>query len=344
MDWKKLALGVLLGSTLAVTGCGDDDGGTDGGGTDATTDSGGGGTPLPGECADGECIFVVNELAIPDVTVMGGVETTQGFNIDGRVSDDTDAQGCFQPDFTSPDGREGIDNQLATLKPTLAGFIGDLDMTISDALADGSVILLMELTGAESTDDSDVGLNLYLGEVPGGGAPMLADGKIAAGQTFDINPASVDSSGNPLVSVPASTVGGRVTAGPLDLPLTLAVDASTSITLNIRNASVQATVGDGTLTDGIIGGELNIDELVAIATGLGGGVDEGTIRTVLEPIADLNPNGDMVCQSVSVGLTFAGVDAIKGAIASPPPDMDAGTADAGPGDAGAADAGVGDGG
>lgn len=321
MDWKKWALSVLLGSTLAVTGCGDDDGGgTDAGGTD----TGGGmdattGTPLPGDCAAGECVFVVNDLAIPDVMVMGGAEIAQGFNLDDRVSDETDIQGCMQPDFMSPDGREGIDNQLATLKPSLSGFVGDLDMTISDALADGSVILLMELSGADSTEDPDVTLNLYLGEVPGGGAPMLADGKIAPGQTFDIDPVSVDASGNPLVSVPAATVGGRVTAGPLDLPLTLAIDATTTVTLNIRQATVEATVTDGALTDGIIGGELGIDEIVSLAEELGaGGVDPGTIRGILEPIADLNPDAEGICQSVSVGLTFGAVSAMKGMVAMPP--------------------------
>ncbi len=316
MDWKKLALGVLLGSSLTVTGCGGDDGGgtTDGGGgMDAST-----GSPLPGDCADGECVFVVNDLIIPDVMVSGGMEIVQGFNLDDRVSDDTDAQGCYQPDFTSPDGRTGIDNQLSTLKPTLASFVGDLDMSISDALADGSVILLMELMGADSTDDPDVTLNLYLGEVPGGGAPMLADGKIAPGQTFDINPASLDDSGNPIVSVPGSTVAGRITAGPLDLPLTLAIDATTSVTLNIRKATIEATITDGALTNGIIGGELSIDEIVMLAGQLGGGsIGEDTIRGTLGNVADLNPDGDGVCQSVSVGLTFGSVSAMKGAVAMP---------------------------
>ena len=73
MDLKKLAWGLLLGSSMVFTGCGDDDGvGMDGGGADSGGDAAVDPVPLPGECADGECIFVTNELIIPDVAVMGG--------------------------------------------------------------------------------------------------------------------------------------------------------------------------------------------------------------------------------------------------------------------------------
>ena len=244
-----------------------------------------------------------------------GVEIADGFDVDGRVSDETDAEGCNIPDFTGTDGRMGVDNQLASLKPTLDSFIdGGLDATISESLADGSIILLMELTGADSTEDDSVSLNILLGQVPGGGTPMLgADGKLAAGQTFDVDPASVDASGNALVSVPARMEDGQLIAGPLDLPLSIPVDATTVLTLNIRQAGVEANVVDGALTSGLIGGELIIMELIDTVIAIGGdGVPIDVVRSTLESVADLSPDVDGICQSLSIGMVFGGVDAIKG--------------------------------
>ncbi|MEM9073397.1 MAG: hypothetical protein AAGE52_33135 [Myxococcota bacterium] len=304
MDLKKLAWGLLLSSSLVMVGCGDDDGG--GGGTDAGggTDSGGGDMPLPGECADGACDFVVNNLVIPDVAVMGGAEVADGFNVDGRESDETDAEGCNIPDFTGSDGRTGVDNQLASLKPTLDSFVdGGLDATIDGALADGSIILLMRLTGADTTNDSDVMLSVGLGEVPGGGAPMLGgDGRLAPGQTFD--------AGDVAVPVSARTEGGILRAGPLNLPLSIPFDETTSIDLNINSAEVEANVTATGLSNGLIGGELIIEELITTVMAVAGdGIPIDVVRNTLESVADLSPDADGVCQSVSVGIVFDAVPA-----------------------------------
>lgn len=318
MHLRKLAFAALLTSSLVFVGCGDDsspgtDGGTDTGGDDGGDLDSGPAGPLPGECADGECIFVANDVVIPDVALMGGVEVANGFDIDDRVSDTSDVQGCQIPDFTAPDGREGIDNQLASLKPTLDGFIdGGLDATIETALADGDLILLMELTGAESTDDATVMLNLYLGQTVDGGPPMLDGGMIAAGQTFNLDPASVNGDGSPMVSVPASTVAGAVQAGPIDIPLAFPLDETTTLTLNIRSASVSADVTAGALANGLIGGELIIDELITTVMAIGGDLPIEVIQSTLESVADLSPDGDGVCQSLSVGIEFGAVDAVKG--------------------------------
>lgn len=321
MHLRKLAFAALLTSSLVFVGCGDDDdGGTDGGMVDSgpggddggDVDSGPSG-PLPGECADGECIFVTNSVVIPDVDLMGGVEVANGFDIDMRVSDTGDVEGCMIPDFTAPDGREGIDNQLASLKPTLNGFIdGGLDATIEGALSDGDLILLMELTGAESTDDSDVTLSLFLGQTTDGAPPMLEGGSIAAGQTFNLDPASVNPDGSAVVSVPASTVAGSLAAGPIDIPLAFPLDETTTLTLNIRSASVSADIQAGALANGIIGGELIIDELITTVMAIGGDLPISVIQSTLESVADLSPDGDGVCQSLSVGIEFGAVDAVKG--------------------------------
>ena len=40
-----------------------------------------------------------------------------GFNLDHRISDETDPQGCYQSDFVDPQGKQGIDNGYGSLLP-----------------------------------------------------------------------------------------------------------------------------------------------------------------------------------------------------------------------------------
>ena len=316
MDWKNLAWGALLSSSLVFAGCGDDDGVDPG--TDAGMDmDGGGAEPMDLDCGGDDCFFVADDLVIPTEDPPGVVN---GFDLDGRVSDDTDAEGCFQPDFTSPDGTMGVDNQLATLAPTLEGALGsDLDATIAEALGDGSIIILMELDGAETTEDDSVTLNLYLGELTADDTcamdaePMC----ITAGKTFDINGDSVDASGNALISVPATITGGTLMAEVDTLELNIPFDEGTNIELTIRNATVRADVGSDTLENGLIGGQLNIEELITTVMAVGGeDIPVGLVRSTFETVADLDADADGVCQAVSVGIEFGAVGATKGDVAT----------------------------
>lgn len=297
MDWKKLACMLAIG--LMAVGCGDDD-------TDTTGDDPGDDPPMPLNCggADAQCLFVGSTLAI-------GVEdpdtgAVPGFDIDDRVSDSTDEQGCFQEDWTSPSGTPGIDNQLATLAPTLEAALGsDLQETIDGAIADGSIIILMDVKGLESTND-DITMDLSLGSVPDGATLELNGTAIAAGQTFNVDMTYVS-------DAPGTVSGGVMTVSVATLPLAIPFDEETEIALTIRDATVRATVTETpTLSGGLIGGSLNIDELVTTVMAVAPDIDAGLIRTTLEGVADLEPDGDGICQNVSVGITFEGVEANAG--------------------------------
>src|SRR5688572_3697759 len=103
MDWKKFACALVVGA--ALVGCGGDDGG-DGDGDPGMTYT-----------------YVVSRMVVGQADPAGDPTIVPGFNLDGRVSDDTDAMGCFHADFTSPppDNESGVDNQLG---PVLGG-LGD---------------------------------------------------------------------------------------------------------------------------------------------------------------------------------------------------------------------------
>ncbi len=316
MNWKKFALSALLGCSLVITGCGDDDTGTEDTGT--PTDTGGGGEDTGGsaDCSTGDSRFyVVDTISVPEI--MGS--TVDGFNLDELVSDESDPQGCFIEDFTAPDGRTGVDNQLAELAPILAtALMTDLSTTIQEAINSGSIVLLAEVTGVDDIANDDcVTMNLYLGLVPGDGAPMVSGGTLTAGQTFDINEVSL-MGGNPLISIPNVTIdAGTLQAGPVNLPLMLDI-GGTALTLTVRAATLRVDVTDTTISNGTLGGELNIDELIMAVDGIGGDLDPMIVRSTLESVADLQPDAGGVCQAVSAGLNLTGVEAVRGEVRAAP--------------------------
>ncbi len=306
MDWKKLTLGALLSGSLIMTGCGDDDttevdGGpeVDGGGTDA-----GPGDPLTGECADGDCYFVADELDIARIQGPTGEETVEGFNLDGRVSDETDLMGCELADYTNAAGTMGIDNQFASLVPILEGLaMIDIGMTLEDSILAGDILILMHLTGASGTNDSSVTANLHLAEVVGGGMPTATGRTIDADQSFTIT--STDE-----IEAVGSMSGGTFSAS-LDL-ITIALPLmEADVDLNIRNAQITFDVSGATLTNGVIGGSLNIEELVtALAMIPDFAMYEMIARETLGNMADLEPDADGFCENISIGLDFHAVAAV----------------------------------
>ncbi len=313
MDWKNLAIRALLGTSLLAMGCGDDDGmtpadtgaGNDTGVAQDAGDDAPMSMPLPGECADGSCFFVADAIIAPEAD--GNM--LLGANIDGRVSDANDVEGCSKADFVHPrTSEEGIDNALAPLLVAIGGIASDLDIqgSIDESIAGGSLLLLMKLEGADGTEDSEVMGNIYLGQIPGDAAPMLdGDGTLTAGQTIDLNSAPI--------AIPGAITGGRFVASASNLPLSISL-SDMSITLNISNASISADVTADGLVNGEITGALIVDELVtSLGPLLPDGIPMSTLVAVLGGQADLNPDDTGVCGSLSVGLGFNAIDAVEGA-------------------------------
>ncbi len=302
---KKIALNMVM-AALVVAGCGDD-------GTGPMGNPDGSALP-PDDCSTGDSYFyVVNILDI--AKEMDGVSA--GYNLDDRVSDVTDDLGCNKDDFTSPDGVEGVDNAMAILLPILGTIAGDISGTIQEGVNDGSILVLVEMTHVNDfTNDACVGMNLYVGEVPGDLAPMLADGLLAPGQTFDINPESLNAMGDPVVSVSSATIsGGRLAASPEVISLPVPLSDGIVLQLNIRNPRVGGTFTATTMQDGIIAGVLSSAELAQSVEALDiGGVDAATVEGILVGQADMqDAMGE--CTSLSATLTYSGVDAVRGVVA-----------------------------
>lgn len=315
MDWKKLTLGALLSGSLIMTGCGDDDTITEvdtGPVPDAGTDStpgvdAGPGDPLPGECADGDCYFVADQLDIADIVGEVGEETVEGFNLDGAVTGPDDDTGCGFEDYSNAAGDTGIDNQFAALAPVLEG-LADIDITetIEDAILSGSILIVMHISDAEGENDGTVTAELNLAELMGGGMPTATGRRIDANQSFVLGPDTIAAMG--------SLSGGTFHASVDLVSIPLDLVEGTPLTLNIRDAQIGFDVAaDGTLSNGVIGGSLNVEELVTALAMIPDFASFETIaRDTLGDMADLSPSADdpQFCENISIGLTFHAVAAV----------------------------------
>jgi hypothetical protein len=149
MNWKTLVLGSAMAG-MAVMGCGSPPGGGDAG---------------PGDTGAPESHTYVIGMINAEAS-----DPTQafGFNLDGM--DGGPAGSCQdQMDYTSPISMEtGVDNQLASLAPTLDGLLGGdgVNGAIAAQISAGKVLLMLEVSDINSfTDDSSIMVHAILGQV-----------------------------------------------------------------------------------------------------------------------------------------------------------------------------------
>jgi hypothetical protein len=226
-----------------------------------------------------------------------------GFDLDERVTPNGDAQSCGHSDFIDGDGREGIDNQLATIVPLfeLTG-IGAAESLIQGAIKDGGLILMFEL---DDLDDLDNDPSLTLMLRAGQGVPLLGtDGLLLAGQTFALHPNSPDS-----LALNATLTDGLLEAGPFEARLPVQV-FGVSYTLNLHGARVRARLTeDGGLTDGVLGGAVPYTDLLEI--GRLAAMDDGSVLPAIEAVfsgsLDMEPDAYGNCTAVSGAFEFTAV-------------------------------------
>jgi hypothetical protein len=264
--------------------------------------------------------YVVSVIDIPEAS--GGA--APGFNLDGLNSGEgstaSDAT-CeeFNPDFVNSVEADhvGVDNALQGLVGTIEGLLsasdcpggttdGCLGATLQEQIAEGSLILLMEVSGINDFQfDSEVELQLFLGAVPGDGMPMVGgDGQLAADQEFEV----AQMLGDP---VAGDIFQGRLRA--TTPTLTITVDTGDfMLPLMISNAEVRFDISESSLDNGQIGGFLRTEDIIAAASEIMPGIEE-TVRSVIESVADVQPSAadPAICDSVSVGLTFGATTATR---------------------------------
>lgn len=227
---------------------------------------------------------------------------SRGFDVDGLVSSGDDPGGCYWQDLTSPDGQDGIDNQLATLVPALevagGGVVEDF---IQTAINDGSVLLMLLLDDVDSPiDDPHVVVTMTSGM----GKPLVGtSGVLLPSQTFALDPDA------PVGTSDGSIVNGRVVAGPFDSFLPIVV-FGVYYELDIRDGWMQFDLlEDGSIVNGLFGGGVTVESLVALIDKTGDKDVIGLFGPLIPNAADLAPDADGVCHQVSVAVEITGVPA-----------------------------------
>jgi hypothetical protein len=141
--------------------------------------------PQPPACAAaGERYYVFTEVRVPPASA-GRVR--DGFDLDG-----TDEPVCGQPDFTSPRGERGIDNQTAGVIELYESLVGiDVAAERREAHLRGEDLLVLALTGLDDLSEDDcVEVTVRGARVPEGTELSTldadGDGLVDAGLTFDL--------------------------------------------------------------------------------------------------------------------------------------------------------------
>jgi hypothetical protein len=254
-----------------------------------------------GRCEGGEpLIFLVRTLAFARVDEAG---VSSGFDLDGAVSDGSDAQGCGVTDFVSPEGAAGVDNGWAGVQPALdLTEAVAIESLVQSSIEAGNLLILAEITGIDDLEDDDC-VNLRI--LRASGTPMLGtDGLILSGQTFDVE------EGIPAVTVAGARIeGGAVLAGPLDLAIPITV-FDVSLDFLFTRGGFRLDLEDREHGSGVMGGGTSTADLVTVAEandaeGLLGGI----MKSLLDQNADLWPDDQGVCQDISVNFELDAVSA-----------------------------------
>jgi hypothetical protein len=229
---------------------------------------------------------------------------SEGFDLDGRVSDRADLESCRKPDFTAPDGTPGIDNQIARLLPIIEMQTGGLrlDDVLQTAIDNGQLLIAFELLGVDDPmNDPCVTVRLR----PVVGTPLLGtDGRVLPGQTFDVAP-----EGEVSTIEGARIVDGVLEVGPASIALPVQV-LDARFTLHVEKAHVRLERRPDGSWRGLLGGGISVEEMIQIATGLNIPSSlMGAVMLVLRSNADLARDEAGDCQQISATLVVDGVPA-----------------------------------
>ncbi|MCK6504240.1 hypothetical protein L6R53_12700 [Myxococcota bacterium] len=227
--------------------------------------------------------------------------SSDGFDLDGDVTDAGDSDGCGIGDMTSPAGVQGIDNAFARLLPVLetTEFVG-VEQIFQSLIETGELLLVAELADVHSLQDDD---SVDLAMRRALGQPMLdTSGAVLADQTLDLDLGF----GAPVIAdVPL--VAASVEARPFEVVLPVSfLDASFDLTVH-GGAVRYDLAADGSMS-GVFAGGLETAWLVQLTkeTGISDEVQE-LLQSVLGGAADLAPDDAGQCTQISVTLGFSAV-------------------------------------
>ncbi len=210
-----------------------------------------------------------------------------------------------------------VDNQLGMVLSTLAGMGFDVQATIDTAVAEGSIILLVDFQTPDFTNTTNAGIQVYLGDNPtpaacNTGETYNAMTKAGCKHHLDgTGSFSLDPNSPTNAALGGKVVNGTFTGGPGDLSLQIALGGTDAINLDLIGARAKASsiseagIGSGTTGGVIFGGAVTKDD---IDTQVIPAIQKQLVPLIARDCTDLtNPTGGCGCAADSTGKTILGL-------------------------------------
>ena len=236
-----------------------------------------------------------------DVVAEDEPGVAQGFDLDGRVSEDGDPDSCNHGDLMSPDGQMGIDNQLATMWTALKPLVGDaVEALLRGAINEGRIILVAELTDVDDIqNDDDVTFNLLRGILN----PLVGtEGYISPDQTvlvdYDYPVATAEN---------IQIIDGEFIAGPVQLEIPIDI-LTASFTMTIPEGWIRAKIQPDGSFKGILGGAFDVPAVLNELYETNAADEAYLVTPIFEENADMGMV-DGQCNFFSVAFHIEGATA-----------------------------------
>jgi hypothetical protein len=216
-------------------------------------------------------------------------------------------------------GDKTVDNQLGMVLSTLNGMGLDIQSTIDAAVAEGSIVLLVDFQTKDFTATANAGIQVFLGD-----SDQITPTACNASEMY--NPMTkmgcrhhldgngmfvIDAQSPSNAALGGKIVGGTFTGGPGDLSLQIALGGTMAIQLDLIGARVKASgisdamIGSGTSGGIIVGGAITKTD---IETKVIPAIQSQLNPIVMRDCDDLgNPTGGCGCDADSTGKTLLGL-------------------------------------
>jgi hypothetical protein len=248
---------------------------------------------------------------------LGGV--LDGFDLDGRVSDRSDAESCFHEDLTSPppESVPGIDSQI-NVALVEVGLDDNFEDGYRETVGTGELIPLVVVEGIDdSSNDDCVHASLVFGRLPVGvaGPRVDAEGRYEPDQTFDVRAEwlAADRVTARVRFLDGAITDGTLVASALEARIEAPAPPDTIVVaIPVYDVHLRLALSDAMVT-GALGGALAGHEFVDVLEPVLDPVLLNTLGVVFYEQADLqNVMGTCTCASLTWRL--AGVPAMLGAV------------------------------
>ena len=222
----------------------------------------------------------------------------QGFDLDNVTSAEGDSASCGHGDLVDPEGREGVDNQLAAIWALLEPLVGEaVQALLQGSINEGRFLLMVELVGVQDLqNDKKVTLNVFQGRQD----PEVGTlGLISPDQTYYVND-TVEMSTVKGVSIE----NGWVEAGPVAFQLPIDI-LEAQFVMDVQDGKLRFYIHEDGTIEGIIGGSLSVYDVLEELYNTNAAEEAELVTPLFVNNADMGFE-DGVCRQMSVAFGFTG--------------------------------------